>query len=173
MKCCMSNDQFQVTVLLCSICDLELDTRVNLKKKSSSSKYLIIWCLYVERDAIFSYKFLVLKFALTAPKWTILRQFSKKIPGETPWTPSPTLPLSALRASVKLSASGLGAPAVFNRAPEEKNLDTPDIDCSGIIFNEIFLLQIASILIWKLKIIHSAINFDVSQYNEYYAKRSW
>ena len=47
------------------------------------------------------------------------------------------------------------------------------IDCSGIIFKEIILLQIASILIWKLKIIHFAINFDVSQYNEYYAKRSW
>ena len=37
----------------------------------------------------------------------------------------PNLPLSALRTSVKPSASDLGAPAVFSRAPEEKKLDTP------------------------------------------------
>ena len=40
-------------------------------------------------------------------------------------TPSPTFPLSALRASVKPSASDPGAPATLNRAPEEKSLDTP------------------------------------------------
>ena len=39
--------------------------------------------------------------------------------------PSPTLPLLALRASVKPSASDPGAPATVNRAPEEKSLDTP------------------------------------------------
>ena len=39
--------------------------------------------------------------------------------------PSPTLHLLALRASVKSSASNLCALAVFNRAPEEKKLDTP------------------------------------------------
>ena len=54
----------------------------------------------------------------------------QKIPGGDPPNPhlwegvtnSPTLPL---RASVKPSASNLGAPAVFNRAPEENKLDTP------------------------------------------------
>ena len=40
-------------------------------------------------------------------------------------TPSPTLPLSALRASVKPSALDPGAPAILNRAPAEKSLDTP------------------------------------------------
>ena len=47
--------------------------------------------------------------------------------------PLPTLPLSALRASVKPSASDLGAPAVFNRAPEEKKLDAPDAGAMTLV----------------------------------------
>ena len=64
-----------------------------------------------------------------APECTIVSQFSKNFPGETPGPPpaggGDPLPLSALRASVKPSASDLGAPEGFNRAPEEKKLDTP------------------------------------------------
>ena len=84
----------------------------------------------------FSYKFSVLNFAITALKYTRMHHFEaifQKFPGGDPpdshlregVTPSPTLPLLALRASVKPSASNLCAPAVFYRAPEEKKLDTP------------------------------------------------
>ena len=62
-----------------------------------------------------------------APFWG---NFPKNSRGDPPRPPpaggDDTLPLSALRASVKPLASDLGAPAVFNRAPEEKMLDTPD-----------------------------------------------
>ena len=74
---------------------------------------------------IFSYKFSVLNFAITASKYTRMHHFEaifQKFPGGDPpdphlWegvTTSPTLPLSALRASVKPSASNLCAPAVFD-----------------------------------------------------------
>ena len=76
----------------------------------------------------FSFKFSVfeiciycLKMHHNAPFWNNVLKISR---GRPPGPPH-TLPLSALRASVKPSASGLGAPAVLNRAPEEKKLDTP------------------------------------------------
>ena len=73
---------------------------------------------------IFSYKFSVLKFEITALNNTRMHHFEaifQKCPGGDP--PAPTCgrglppPLSVLRASVKPLASDLGAPAVFNRAP--------------------------------------------------------
>ena len=90
---------------------------------------------------IFSYKFSVLKIAITTPKYTRMHHFDaifQKFPGETPLTPTcgrghpaeggDPSPFSVLRASVKPSASSLRAPAVFNRVPEEKKLDTPEAD---------------------------------------------
>ena len=73
---------------------------------------------------IFSYKFSVLKLALTAPKHQnapILMQFSKNSPGETPrtptcgkgWPPPPPSPFRRFVPQWKPSASDLGCSSSF------------------------------------------------------------
>ena len=107
------------------------------KKKSKKSYYLVNRSLR-RQVHFFHINFLYLKFAFTTSKCTRMHHFEvifRKFPGGDPpdpnlregVTPSPTLPLSALRASVKPTASEFGAPAVFNHAPEEKQLDTPAV----------------------------------------------
>ena len=82
------------------------------------------------------------KMHQNAPFWGNFPKISRgRPPGPPPaggMTPSPTLPLSALRASVKPSASGLGAPTVVNCAPEEKKLDTP-VDWSSCSIRDVYL----------------------------------
>ena len=137
MQCfIMINIEVILIFLLCSICDLE--TRGNLKKKIWISS---IKSLKLQRCNIFSHKIPVLKCVLSTQKCARMHHFEaifKKIPGADPppppapnphlregMTPSPTLPLLALRASLKPSASDPGAPAILNCAPQEKKLDTP------------------------------------------------
>ena len=87
----------------------------------------------------FSYKFSVLKFAFTVSKCIRMHHFEaifQKFPWEDPRTPtcgrgwrSDPLPhpppFGASRLSEAFSFRPVCAPAVFNRAPEEKKLDIP------------------------------------------------
>ena len=122
----------QVIVLLCSICDLDTMYKSKFEKKNQNILLSRSSITSLRRQTQISYRFSVLKFAFTASKCTRMDHFEaifQNFPGGDPpdphlgegVNPSPTLPLSALRASVKPSASDLGAPALFNRAPEEKS----------------------------------------------------